>query len=51
MSLNVLEVEMENGKIEYINSKIYINKLLPIMNFMQSKGVDIQIIYPDNKDI
>jgi uncharacterized membrane protein (Fun14 family) len=51
MSLNVLEVEMKNGKTKYINSKIYIEKLLPIINFMQSKGVDIQIIYPDNKDL
>lgn len=51
MSFNVLEVEMKNGKTKYINSKIYIEKLLPIINFMQSKGVDIQIIYPDNKDI
>lgn len=51
MSFNVLEVEMKNGKIKYINSKIYIDKLLPIINFMQSKGVDIQIIYPDNKDL
>ena len=51
MSFNVLEVEMKNGKIKYINSKIYIAKLLPIINFMQSKGVDIKIIYPDNKDV
>ena len=51
ISFNVLEVQMKNGKIKYINSKIYIDKLLPIINFMQSKGVDIQIIYPDNKDL
>jgi hypothetical protein len=51
MSFNVLEVEMKNGKIKYINSKIFIAKLLPIINFMQKKGVDIQIIYPDIKDI
>jgi len=42
---------MKNGKTKYINTKIYKKKLLPIINFMQSKGVDIQIIYPDNKDI
>ncbi len=51
MSFNILEVEMKNGKIKNINTKIFKENLLPIINFMQSKGVDIQIIYPDNKDI
>ena len=51
MSYNVLEVQMKNGKIKNINTKIFKEQLLPIINFMQSKGVDIQIIYPDNKDL
>ena len=51
MSFNVLEFEMKNGKKKYVNSKIYLEKLLPIINFMKSKGVEIQVIYPDNKDI
>ena len=51
MSSNALVVEMKNGKTKYINTKIYKEKLLPIINFMKSKGVDIQVFYPDNKDI
>ena len=51
MSFNVLEVQMKNGKIKNINTKLFKEQLLPIINFMQSKGVDIKIIYPDNKDI
>jgi hypothetical protein len=47
--MNSLEVEMKNGKKRSIATKIYNEKLLPILNLMQSRGVEIQIIYPDNK--
>ena len=49
MPSNVLEVEMKNGKKKSISTEIYANKLLPIIKFIQSKGVEIKTIYPDKK--
>ena len=51
VSLNELVVEMKDGKEKYINTQIYKENLLPIINFMQNKGVDIEITYPNQKDI
>lgn len=49
MSLNVLEVQMKNGKKKYINTQIYKENLMPIIDYMKNRGVDIQIIYPDKR--
>jgi len=47
--VNSLEIEMKNGKKKNVATNICNEKLLPILNFMQSKEVDIQINYPDKK--
>ena len=41
---NDLEIEMNSGEIKYLKSKIYKEKLIPLLNFMQKNGVKIEII-------
>jgi len=47
--MNSLEVVMKNGKKKSIPTRIYNDNLLPILTLLQSKEVDVQIIYPDKK--
>ena len=51
MATNPIIIEMKNGKRKYVNTRIYKSELLPILTFMQRKGVDVKILYPNQKDI
>lgn len=48
---NTLEIELKNGKKNSIATKIVKEKLIPIIDFLEAKGVRIQTIYPNNKNI
>ena len=48
---NTLEIEMKNGKHNNIGTEIVKEKLIPIIDFMEAKGVRIETIYPNNKNI
>lgn len=48
---NQLEIVMKNGRKNIISMAIFEEKLIPIINFMKTKGVEIETIYPNNKDI
>lgn len=48
---NTLEIEMKNGKKNNISTQIVREGLMPIIDFMEAKGVKIETIYPNNKNI
>lgn len=48
-SSNEFEIEMKSGKKRYLNTEIYKDKLMPIIEFIRSKGVEIKTLYPSKK--
>jgi hypothetical protein len=48
---NTIDIEMINGKKDSIGTEIVKEDLLPIIDFMKAKGVKIEIVYPNNKNI
>jgi hypothetical protein len=51
MATSPIVIEMKNGKKKYINTRVYKHELLPILDFMKSKGVDVRITFPNEKDL
>jgi hypothetical protein len=48
---NTIDIEMKNGKEIDIGTEIVKEDLLPIIDFMEAKGVKIETIYPNDKNI
>lgn len=46
MPSNTFDIEMNEGKNKFISSLVYKEKLLPLLNHMKNKGVNIEIITP-----
>jgi len=48
---NTLDIEMKNGKTKSIGTEIVQEDLIPLIDFMEAKGVKIETIYPNNQNI